>query len=214
MSKAQSELDEALEVLDFLQSHIRSAGEVDEPKTTVEVAALATVQRRRLLVQLHNITQQIEDLQRSDDWQAVPPVELDDEVAGAKIDRMLDAWEEADAKCYGLSVEEMAAIDRAMAAKAKAASNFVSFAFLGNQGATMFNRTVHAVPGKPSRYPFNFWDTPALCGVKPQRLKNWGWIGDCSVLHLSCQRCEQTLQTMPYVIKLPDCMGGGFKHSL
>lgn len=250
MSKAENELDEALEILDFLQSHIRSAGKVAEPKTVVEVvphskskkryarkrmavdgktvfegcgpegderhlAALATVQRRQLLEQLQDITQQLEDLQRSEDWLAVPPVELDEEETDETIDERLDAWEEeADVGVYGLYEEERASTRKALAAKKRTESTFISFAFLGKKGATMFNRTVHAVPGEPSRYPFNFWDTPALCGVKPHFLKSWGWIGDCSILHLSCKRCEKKLWTVPHAIRLPDFMGGGLSQGI
>jgi len=250
MSKAESELDEALEILDFLQFHIQSAGEAADSKTAIEVvphskskkryarkrltvegkivfegcgpegserhlAALATVQRRRLLEKIQAVTQQLEDLQRSDDWQAVPPVELEEETEQG-IDEKLDAWEEEDAEGYELYEEEMASIRKAVTAKARELpeSTFISFAFLGKKGATMFNRTVHAVPGKPSRYPFNFWSTPALCGVKPHFLKSWGWIGDCSLLHLSCKRCEKKLKTLPHVVRLPDFMGGGLCQGL
>ena len=192
MSKAESELDEALEILDFLQSHIRSAGEVAEKETVVEVvphskskkryarkrmavdgksvfegcgpegderhlAALATVQRRRLLARLQGITQQLEDLQRSEDWQAVSPVELDEEETDKAVDERLDSWEEeADVEVYGLYEKERASTRKSVTAKVRPESTFISFAFLGKKGATMFNRTVHAVPGEPSRYPVQF----------------------------------------------------------
>ena len=224
------ELDEILERLDNLLFQIESAGEVAEPGTVIEVvphsssgkryarkrrsvagknafegcgvegaerhlAAVAAVQRRRLMEQVQGLIQQAEALRRSDDWQAAPPFELGEFETRVEEERQADVEK-------GLYVDD------------SPAATFISFAFLGSKGATVSNRKVHAVPGEPSRYPFNFWDTPALCGVKPHFLKSWGWIGDCSILHLSCKRCEKKLWTVPHAIRLPDFMGGGLSQGI
>ena len=146
-----------------------------------------------LMDQVQGLMRQMEALLRSDDWAAAPPFELDEFEAREEEARKQEAEQ-------GLYVED------------SHEATLISFAFLGSKGATMDNRKVHAVPGKVPQYDFEFWHTPALCGIEPKFLKHYGWIGDCSILRLSCVRCEKKLRTLPHVIRLPDYMGGGFSR--
>lgn len=94
-----------------------------------------------------------------------------------------------------------------MSQPAQVESDLISFAFKGGKGATLYNRVVHAIPGEPAP-PFMLWYTPALCGAKPNVLKHWGWIGDCTIMYLSCRKCEKKLKKMEHTIQLPGSMSG------
>lgn len=227
------ELDAALDLLGDLEERIRAAGPIAPAETIVEVvphsksgkryarkrtkvngkntfegcglegeykhlAAVATVQRRTLLEQLSALTEQIEAWQTAKEWQALnPPQTKTAAVEVMDVDEMIEA-------------EELPLLSRPLPAE----SDIMSFAFKGNKGATPENRLVHAVPGEPPMAGFGYWGTPALCGAKPDWMKNWGWIGDCSIMYLSCRKCEKKLKTTPHSIRLPKGFGGGISRGL
>jgi hypothetical protein len=227
------ELDDVLDILGDLEHRIRAAGEIAQPETVIEVVphsktgkryarkrttikgkntfegcgqegslkhlnAVATVQRRVLLEQLNALTTQIENWKTADDWQALTsPQTTTAAVEVMDIDEMIEA-------------EELPLLSRPLPAE----SDIMSFAFKGNKGATPENRLVHAVPGEPPMAGFGYWDTPALCGAKPDWMKNWGWIGDCTIMYLSCRKCEKKLKTTPHSIKLPKGFGGSISRGL
>lgn len=212
-----TELAEVLDLLGLVEHYIQAIGDIAAPKTVVEVvphsklgkryarkrtpvggkntfegcgpegseqhlAAIASVQRRHLLEKAQALIEQIEDWRESSDWQALKrpiraPVPAPTPPAKA----------ESEPSAGNAEVE---------------ASNLVSFGFKGGKGATLDNRVVHAIPGEPAP-PFMLWFGPALCGAEPNFLKHWGWIGDCTILYLSCRRCEKKLKQMPHSIRLP-----------
>lgn len=211
------ELAEVLEILGLVEHHIQSFGEIAAPNTVIEVvphsqsgkryarkriltegkntfegcgpegstrhlAAIATVQKRRLLDKAQELIQQIEDWQQSEDWQALnQPIRETVKVLEPEAST-------------GDSVPKFSA--------PPSEPDLISFGFKGGKGATIDNRVVHAIPGEPAP-PFMLWFAPALCGVKPNFLKHWGWIGDCTIVYLSCRKCEKKLKQMEYTIKLP-----------
>ncbi len=223
------ELDATLELLGDLEQRIREGGPIAPDETTVEVvphsksgkryarkrtkvdgkntfegcglegeykhlAAVATVQRRTLLEQLDALTEQIRTWQAAEEWQALKPPQTKTQTTAAAVE-VVDAAE--------IEAKEPPHQSRPRPAE----SDVMSFAFKGNKGATPENRLVHAVPGVPPMAGFAFWDTPALCGAKPDWLKNWGWIGDCTIMYLSCRKCEKKLGTTPHSIMLPEGFG-------
>jgi hypothetical protein len=222
------ELDDVLDILGDLEHRIRAAGEIAQPETVIEVVphsksgkryarkrttiegkntfegcgqegshkhlnAVATVQRRVLLEQLKTFTAQIENWKSSEDWQALTPPPRVEPVEIEEIEV--------------LTPEEMPP-------QRPDDSTIMSFAFKGNKGATPENRLVHAIPGEPPMHGFGYWDTPALCGAQPTWMKSWGWIGDCTILYLSCRKCEKKLKTIPHRISLPDMFGGGHRGAI
>ena len=160
------------------------------------------MQRRTLLEQLKALAEQIEAWQTAEEWQALKPTQDINQAKTAAVevtgvDEMIEA-------------PELPRLSRPLPPE----SDIMSFAFKGNKGATPENRRVHAVPGVPPMAGFAYWDTPALCGAKPNFLKNWGWIGDCSIMYMSCRKCEKKLQTTPHSIYLPEGFGGRSSHGL
>ena len=234
------ELDATLDLLGELAERIRAAGPLASAETVVEVvphsksrkryarlrtkvegknsfkgcgleggdkhlAAVATVQRRTLLEQLDALTAQIESWKTAEEWQALKPTQ--------NINQTKNQTKTVAAE--GVTAEERReAPELPRRSRPLPASDLMSFAFKGNKGATPENRLVHAVPGEPPMAGFGYWDTPALCGAKPNFLKNWGWIGDCTIMYLSCRKCEKKLQTTPHSIRLPEGFGGSSRHGL
>jgi hypothetical protein len=213
----ESELAEVLEILGLVEHYIQSVGAIAAPKTAIEVvphsqsgkryarkripvegkntfegcglegstkhlAAIATVQRRRLLDKAQDLMQQIEAWQQSEDWQALKQPARNTIKAPDNRER-----NEAPPPTFPTPTAE---------------SDLISFGFKGGKGATLDNRIVHAIPGEPAP-PFMLWFAPALCGAKPNFLKHWGWIGDCTIMYLSCRKCEKKLKQMEHTIKLP-----------
>ena len=162
------------------------------------LAAVATVQRRVLLEQLDALTEQIESWRTAEEWQALKPPQTKTQTKTQTTTAAVEV----------MDTEEIEAKEPPRRSRPRPAeSDIMSFAFKGNKGATPENRLVHAVPGVPPMAGFAFWDTPALCGAKPDWLKNWGWIGDCTIMYLSCRKCEKKLGTTPHSIMLPEGFG-------
>ena len=212
-----SELAEVLDLLGIIEHYIQAIGDIAAPKTVVEVvphsksgkryarkrtpvdgkntfegcglegseqhqAAIASVQRRQLLEKAPALISQVEEWRESEDWQG--------------LKRTIPAPTKAPAP-----VEKTEAAAPAPPAET-AETNLISFGFKGGKGATIDNRVVHAIPGAPP-HPFGLWYTPALCGAKPNLSLLWGWVGDCTIVYLSCRKCEKKLKQMPHTINLP-----------
>lgn len=212
-----TELAEVLDLLGIVEHYIQAIGDIAAPKTVVEVvphsksgkryarkrtpvgskntfegcgqagseqhqAAIASVQRRRLLEKAQELIAQVEEWRESEDWQG--------------LKRTIPAPAKAPAP-----VEETESPPLAPPAET-AETNLISFGFKGGKGATIDNRVVHAIPGAPP-HPFGLWYTLALCGAEPNLSKLWGWVGDCTILYLSCRKCEQKLKKIPHSIRLP-----------
>ena len=212
-----AELAEVLDLLGLVEHYIQTIGEVAAPTTVVEVvphsksgkryarkrtpiegqntfegcglegseqhlAAIASVQRRHLLEKAQELIAQVEDWRHSEDWQGLKrPVRVPTQAPAPP----------AKAKSQPSALSDSAA-----------ASNLISFGFKGGKGATVDNRVVHAISGAPP-HPFGLWYTPALCGAKPNFSKLWGWVGDCTILYLSCRKCEKKLEKIQHSIRLP-----------
>ncbi len=211
-----------LDTLDLIEHRIRIVGEIAVPKTVVEVvphsksgkryarkripidgkntfegcgqegsaqhlAAVAAMQRRRLLDKAQDLIGQMEAWRQSEDWQALKPPAL--KTANVSENR-----------------EPVIASPPAPPPPPEE-SDLISFGFKGGKGATLDNRVVHAIPGEPAP-PFMLWFKPALCGAEPNFLKHWGWIGDCTIMYLSCRKCEKKLKQIKHTIKLPGSMSG------
>lgn len=216
----EEEFAVVLDTLDLIEHRIQTVGEIAAPKTVIEVVphsksgkryarkripidgkntfegcgqegsdqhldAVAAVQRRRLLDKAQDLIEQIEEWQQSEDWQALKP----------PVHKTAKAPE---------NHERVTAPPLLPSAPPKE-SNLISFGFKGGKGATLDNRVVHAIPGEPAP-PFMLWFKPALCGAEPNFLKHWGWIGDCTVMYLSCRKCEQKLKRMKHTVRLPSGM--------
>ena len=212
-----TELAEFLELLDIVEDYIQSIGDIAAPKTVVEVvphsesgkryarkrtlangkntfegcglagseqhqAAIASVQRRRLLEKVQELIVQVEEWRGSEDWQG--------------LNRPAPAPPKAPTPV------EVTESSPPTPSAEPAESNLISFGFKGGKGATIDNRVVHAIPGAPP-HPFGLWYTPALCGAEPNLAKLWGWVGDCTIMFLSCRKCEKKLAKIQHSIKLP-----------
>ncbi|MEL6971104.1 MAG: hypothetical protein AAFO02_13120 [Bacteroidota bacterium] len=212
-----SELAEVLDLLGIVEHYIQSIGDIAAPKTVVEVvphsksgkryarkripvdgrntfkgcglegseqhqAVIASVQRRHLLEKAQDLIVQVEEWRKSEDWQG--------------LKRTIPASPEASAP-----VEKPESPPPALPTEI-AETNLISFGFKGGKGATVDNRVVHAIPGAPP-HPFGLWYTPALCGAEPNLAKLWGWVGDCTIMFLSCRKCEKKLAKIQHSIKLP-----------
>ena len=207
------DLEDLLYVLDLIEQHIESIGDIAAPQTVVEVVphsktgkryarkrtriagkntfegcglegsdqhrtAIASIQRRRLLEKAQDLTAQIKEWQQSEDWQGLRHI--------APAAPPIKKPEPPSPGSPATTTE----------------SNLISFGFKGGKGATINNRVVHAIPGAPP-HPFGLWYTPALCGAEPNLAKLWGWVGDCTIMYLSCRKCEQKLKKIKHSIKLP-----------
>ena len=209
------ELVEILDLLGIIEDRIQSIGDIAAPKTVVEVvphsksgkryarkrtpvagkntfegcglegseqhqAVIASVHRRRLLEKAQDLIAQVEEWRGSEDWQGlkrtapVPTKSPAPIVERTELPPPVPPTE----------------------------TNLISFGFKGGKGATINNRVDHAIPGEPPS-PFGIWYTPALCGAEPNLSKLWGWVGDCTIMFLSCRKCEKKLAKMQHSIKLP-----------
>ena len=213
----ESELAEVLDLLGIVEHYIQAIGDIAAPNTVVEVvphsksrkryarkrtlvdgkntfegcglegsdqhqSAIASVQRQRLLEKAQDLIAQVEEWRGSEDWQ------------GLKRTTPAPAKAPAPVKKTELPPPAPPA--------ETAETNLMSFGFKGGKGATIDNRVVHAIPGAPP-HPFGLWYTPALCGAEPNLSKLWGWVGDCTIIFLSCRKCEKKLKKMEHTIKLP-----------
>ncbi len=214
-----TELAEVLDLLGLVEHYIQAIGDIAAPKTVVEVvphsksgkryarkrtlvdgrntyegcgqagseqhqSAIASVQRRRLLEKAQDLIAQVEEWRGSEDWQGLKRSIPSSAKASAPVEKT-----ESPPASPAETIE----------------TNLISFGFKGGKGATIDNRVVHAIPGEPAP-PFMLWFKPALCGAEPNFLKHWGWIGDCTVMYLSCRKCEQKLKRMKHTVRLPSGM--------
>ena len=212
-----TELAEVVDLLGLVEHYIQAIGDIAAPNTVVEVvphsqsgkryarkrtavdgkntfegcgqagseqhqAAISSIQRRRLLEKAQALIAQVEEWRESEDWQG--------------LKRTIPA------PATALAPVEATELSPPTLPYATAETNLISFGFKGGKGATVDNRVVHAIPGAPP-HPFGLWYTPALCGAEPNLSKLWGWVGDCTIMFLSCRKCEKKLAKIQHSIKLP-----------
>lgn len=129
--------------------------------------AVQSVQRRKVIDELTAISNKLNELKGSQDWQAISSA-----VETIEMDSLVEA----------LLVEE----------KPNHLSSPIQYVLKDAKGATTINRKVHAISSKEPDY--GRWCSPALCGERP-KAGSWGWR-TCYASDLSCPRCYKKVKAL------------------